>query len=69
MARALWVLALIALAALVVYRMRRGWVNRAKRQAAQLPEFPVLPEEPGGAELLPAATGMYVGTTFAGDWQ
>ena len=66
--RWLWVLALVALAALVFFGMRRGWVNRARRQAELLPEFPAVPDDAGEA-LLPAATGMYVGTTIAGDWQ
>ncbi|GAA4848231.1 PH-like domain-containing protein [Saccharopolyspora rosea] len=69
MERLVWVLALVVLAALVFYAMRRGWVNRARTQAAQLPDFPAAPAEPPGDELLPAATGMYVGTTRADDWQ
>ncbi|EQD84740.1 hypothetical protein [Saccharopolyspora erythraea] len=66
--RLLWVLGMLALAALVFFGMRRGWVNRARRQAAELPGFPEAPED-AGAELLAAATGMYVDTTTAGDWQ
>lgn len=70
MVRTLWVLALAALAALVVYGMRRGWVNRARRQAAQLAEFPAVPDGlDAEGELLPATTGLYVGTTRAEDWQ
>jgi hypothetical protein len=68
MERTLWVLALAALAALVVYGMRRGWVNRARRQAAELPEFPQPPED-ASEELLAPVTGLYVGTTRADDWQ
>ncbi len=67
MERALWVVALAAAVALVFYAMRRGWVNRGQRQAVGLPAFPEPPEL--GTELLPAATGFYVGTTFAGSWQ
>lgn len=70
MERALWVIVLVVLAALVMYGMRRGWVNRARGQAAQLPEFPAAPvgiaEQP---QLLSEETGFYVGTTRAGDWQ
>ncbi|MBA8823532.1 hypothetical protein FHX42_000861 [Saccharopolyspora lacisalsi] len=70
MARVLWVLALALLAALVVYGMRRGWVNRARRQAAQLAEFPRVPEDLDERDpLLPAAEGLYVGSTRAEDWQ
>ncbi|GAA4618429.1 transporter [Saccharopolyspora hordei] len=68
MERTLWVLALVALAALVFYGMWRGWHNRARRQAAELPAFPVPPADLG-EELRPAATGMYVGTTKADHWQ
>lgn len=68
MERLLWVLALAALAALVFFGMRRGWLARARRQAAELPPFPERPADPG-AEELPAATGMYIGTTKADDWQ
>ncbi|MHA6800481.1 PH-like domain-containing protein [Bounagaea algeriensis] len=67
MSRALWVLALTALAVLCVYGMRRGWRNRARRQAA-LPELPQPPAELGG-ELVAALSGLYVGTVRAGDWQ
>ncbi|WP_223840080.1 PH-like domain-containing protein [Saccharopolyspora pogona] len=68
MERFLWVLGMAAVVALVFFGMWRGWGNRARRQAAELPDFPVSPAEPG-EELLPAATGMYVGTTRATDWQ
>lgn len=68
MERTLWVLALIGLAALCMYGMRRGWVNRARRQA-DLPDFPAAPGELAEPLELPAETGFYVGTTRAGDWQ
>lgn len=68
--RAIWVVVLVALAALAMYGMRRGWVNRARRQQAQLPDFPEVPDgvddEP---ELLTGTSGLYVGTTMDGDWQ
>lgn len=70
MARVLWVLALAALAALVLYGMRRGWVNRARRQSARLEPFPQPPDGLSeGERLLPPADGLYVGTTRADDWQ
>ncbi|SFT06619.1 transporter [Saccharopolyspora flava] len=68
MERTLWVLALAALAALVFFGMRRGWLARARRQEAELPPFPERPADPG-AETLAPATGMYIGTTKADDWQ
>lgn len=68
--RAIWVVVLIALAGLAMYGMRRGWVNRARRQRARLPEFPEVPEDVADEpELLAGTTGLYVGTTFDGDWQ
>ncbi|GAA2345443.1 transporter [Saccharopolyspora halophila] len=61
-------LALAALVVLVFFGMRRGWLARARRQGAELPAFPSAPAEPGEYRL-PAATGMYIGTTKADDWQ
>jgi len=70
MARALWVLGLLVAMALVFYAMRRGWVNRRRRQAAELPAFPAPPSYVDGQRgRLEPATGFYVGTTRAGDWQ
>ncbi|WP_433869395.1 transporter [Saccharopolyspora sp. CA-218241] len=69
MDRLIWVLLTIVLIALVFWAMRRGWVNRVRRQQAVLAEFPAPPAELGTVELRPAMTGMYVGTTRAPDWQ
>ena len=69
MERVLWVAVLLVLAALVMYGMRRGWASRARRQAAELPDFPAAPETISEEQVLPEATGFYVGTTRAGDWQ
>lgn len=61
---------LVALLALAGFGMRRGWRGRAARQAATVPEFPPPPEPAWDAEpVLPPATGVYVGTAFAADWQ
>lgn len=68
MERLLWVVALVVLALLIFYGMRRGWTNRKHRQEQWVPAFPSVPQD-RGAELLPATTGLYVGTTTAGDWQ
>jgi hypothetical protein len=68
MTRLLLSLAVLAFFLLCLYGMWRGWQRRARRQAAVLPAFPQAPGQLG-AELLPEATGVYVGTTFAGDWQ
>jgi hypothetical protein len=44
-----------------------GWHNRQRRQS----HLPALPTPPGslGEPLLPPATGVYVSSTTAGDWQ
>jgi carbamoyl-phosphate synthase small subunit len=66
MTRALLVAAL-ALAFLgCVALMRRGWRRRAAGDAG----LPALPEPPEslGADLVPPLTGLYLGTTRAGDW-
>jgi hypothetical protein len=64
----------ILLFLLCVAGMWWGWRNRARRQAAVLPPLPEMPgwwdggQRPG-EPLLPGATGVYVGTTMAGQWQ
>ena len=45
--------------------MLRGWRNRQRRQAF-LPEPPVATGEP--TTVVGAVPGLFVGTTFAGDW-
>lgn len=70
MARLVLTLLIVAFFLFALYGMYRGWQNRAARQAAVLADFP--PPPPGAAEaetLLPPATGVYVGSTTAGDWQ
>lgn len=68
MTRTLLVLALVALVALGVWGMRRGWVHRGDRQAGLLLRFPEPPAEVGPAVLGPLP-GLYVGAVVAGDWQ
>ncbi|MCP2261109.1 hypothetical protein LX15_004829 [Streptoalloteichus tenebrarius] len=69
MERLLLSLLVLAFFLLCAAGMWWGWRNRARRQAAVLPAFPAPPDDLPGPELVPAATGVYVGTTTAGDWQ
>ena len=46
--------------------MLKGWRSRQRRQT-DLPAPPEPPREQGDP-LLPAAAGLFVGTTFTGDW-
>jgi len=66
MTRALLVLVCLALVALTLYGMRRGWRARMARQAV-LPALPPVPAELG-SELL-HGEGLYVGTAYASSWQ
>lgn len=75
MIRLLLVLACVVFFALCGAGMWFGARARARRQAAILPPFPAPPEwvsvEDGERpkDLLEPATGVYVGSTIAGDWQ
>jgi len=46
--------------------MLKGWRARVRRQG-DLPPPPAPPEVPGEV-VVPATPGLFVGTTFAGDW-
>lgn len=61
--RLLLTLATVALIGLCLWGMRRGWRNRATRQA----HLPKPPEVPDGLAPVPAVAGLYVATTTAGD--
>lgn len=65
--RALLTLLTLAVFALGAYGMWHGWRRKAARQQHLLP-LPAVPDTPG-QELLPPASGLYVGTTLSGDWQ
>lgn len=66
-------LVVLAVLALIVMTMMRGTQQRSSyRRAVVMAPFPRPPAEmvgPDAAALLPAATGVYVGTSMAGDWQ
>ncbi|SER83770.1 hypothetical protein SAMN05216188_11676 [Lentzea xinjiangensis] len=66
MTRVLLVLLCVAFFALCVYGMWHGWKRRQRKQAG-LPPFPARPETLGAPTL--CTTGVYVGTTNAGNWQ
>jgi hypothetical protein len=67
MIRLLLVLGCVVLVLVALAGMRLGWRNRERRQAT-LPPLPAVPADLGSPRL-PAATGVYVGTTFAASWQ
>lgn len=46
--------------------MLKGWRSRQRRQG-DLPPPPAPPEQPGQV-VVPATSGLFVGTTFADDW-
>lgn len=69
MTRLLLTILVVVFFVLCVTGMWWGWRNRARRQAAWLPELPAVPDSLPVAPLLPPASGVYVGTTVAGDWQ
>lgn len=64
----LWlVLAIVAFFLLCLWGMYVGWRRKARSQSVQVPPFPAIPSEPG--DVLLESTGVYVATTFAGEWQ
>ncbi|KOV85440.1 hypothetical protein [Nocardia sp. NRRL S-836] len=66
MSRVLLSLAVLVFFALCVYGMWHGWKRRQRAQAG-LPAFPATPEHLGTPAL--STTGVYIGTTNAGNWQ
>lgn len=56
----------LLLAAAVFGLLVRGWRSRPRREA-DLPAPPRAPSRPG-REVVAAAPGLFVGTTFADDW-
>ncbi|QNG18915.1 transporter [Rhodococcus triatomae] len=68
MDRVLWVVGLFVFWVAMIGLMYVGWRGRARRQADRVGELPTVPEDPG-TQLLPATTGLYVGSTLAPSWQ
>ncbi|MFD9871316.1 hypothetical protein ACFXI8_17880 [Streptomyces niveus] len=65
-ARIGWVVGLLLFIAFVYWLMRQGWKWRGSLQS-DLPELPVVPEEPAGDVTL-RLSGRYHGSTTAGQW-
>lgn len=67
MIRAILVLSCVLALALALYGMWLGWRHRGERQSELTP----LPDSPTelGRLLVGPHTGLYVGTTVAGNWQ
>lgn len=51
-----------------VLLMYVGWRGRGRRQREMVGELPVVPEV-RGEQTVPTATGLYLGTTIAPNWQ
>ncbi|MGW6931680.1 PH-like domain-containing protein [Lentzea sp. NPDC054927] len=66
MTRVLLSVAVLVFFALCVYGMWHGWKRRQRKQT-DLPAFPSTPDTLGAPKL--ATTGVYIGTTNAGNWQ
>ncbi len=64
--RALYTLATLGIVVLLYLLMLKGWRSRQRRQG-DLPPPPQAPAQRGDV-LVGATPGLFVGTTFAGDW-
>lgn len=58
---------LAVLAFLAISAMMRGWLRRARRQAALIGQLPPLPDSVG-PPVIAATAGLYVGSTLAPNW-
>ncbi|MFT7873469.1 MULTISPECIES: PH-like domain-containing protein [Amycolatopsis] len=61
------VLAIVAFFLLCLWGMYAGWRRKARSQSVQVPPFPEIPADRGAVLL--ESTGVYLATTFAGEWQ
>lgn len=69
MTQNLWTaLVVIVLLLIMIGLMTLGWRNRIRSQARLYDALPQPPDEPGEVVLGPL-TGVYIGSTVAGDWQ
>ena len=69
MIRTLLVVIVVAVLLLVLAAMAWGWRRRGARQDVLLPGLDTTPPAELGEIVVPAADGLYVGTTFATSWQ
>lgn len=58
----------VALVLVAIGLMTLGWRNRIRRQGSLFDSLPAAPADPGALVLGPLS-GVYVGSTVAGDWQ
>lgn len=69
MSQNFWTAIVMAVILLVLIGlMTLGWRNRMRRQAELFDALPQPPADPGDVVLGPL-TGVYIGSTVAGDWQ
>lgn len=61
-------LVVVVLVLIIIGLMTLGWRNRGRSQAGLYDALPQPPDEPGEVVLGPL-TGVYIGSTVAGDWQ
>ena len=64
----LTVVVVVVIFAGVLGLMALGWRNRRRSQAGLYDELPAAPTDPGEVVLGPLS-GVYIGSTVAGDWQ
>ena len=61
-------LVVFVLLLIIIGLMTLGWRNRSRSQAGLFDVLPQPPDDPGAVVLGPL-TGVYIGSTVAGDWQ
>lgn len=68
MSQDVWTVVIVLVVfATILALMARGWRRRSRSQAGLYAELPAVPADPGDVVLGPL-TGVYIGSTVAGDW-
>lgn len=62
------VLVAVGLWALAAFAMYKGWKRKGRNQQAWVGDLPAVPEKTGKARL-ERTTGLYIGSSFAENWQ